>query len=470
MSQTFLFDDKLKENDMLTSFVKYINDHEDWLMGRILNYAQQRNYTKYTSTLKEPWRLSISGLSNSLSELVSIKGEDVELGPDEDFGSDPATQYGMVEATRHRERGVSLEMFLGLMKYYYQSYQDLIAESEFSIAEKKRFSNVIKRFFDRVEIAFCTTWASSEQDCLIGELQDRNLQMTNEKNKYLTIFESLSDPVFIVDPDGYIGNMNLSASRIFNIHSVSGSTYYTDNADKLIFSQQFPWLAVSYEDFVRDKEQTRQREESYGVNDQYFHVSFSRSLDISGKFSGTIIIISNITERKILEKELETLATTDSLTGAKNRRAFLQFFKQELDRGRRYHHKSALLMVDIDHFKVINDKYGHDTGDKVLKLLVAEVNGILRGTDAFGRWGGEEFIVLLPESNIHQATKVAERIRIILSNAEISTDSGSHVGFTVSIGMTIIENEDVLLDALIKRADKALYLAKNEGRNRVVSL
>lgn len=455
---------------MPSTLINYINDHEDWLMSRILDYAQQRNYTKYTSTLKEPWRLSISGLSKSLSELIVTKGEDVELGPEEDFGKDPATQYGIMEATRHRQRGVSLDLFLGLMKYYYQSYQDLIVESEFPAAEKKKFCNLIKRFFDRVEISFCTTWASSEHDSLINELQERNLHMTNEKNKYLTIFESLSDPAFIVEPNGYIGNMNLSASRIFDIDSVPGSKYYTDSAEELIFSEQFPWLAESYIDFVKNNEQERQIEKSFGVKEQYFHVSFSRSLDISGKFTGTIIIITNITERKRMENELEQLATTDSLTGAKNRRAFLQCFKQEFDRGQRYGHDSALLMVDIDHFKAINDSYGHDSGDKVLKLLVAEVHGLLRVTDAFGRWGGEEFIILLPESDIHQATKVAERIRIILSNAQVSTDSGSLVGFTVSIGMTIIENKEALLDDIIKQADKALYLAKNQGRNRVVAL
>lgn len=455
---------------MLKTFVRYIDEHEDWLMGRILDYAQQRDYTKYTSTLKEPWRLSISGLSKSLSDLVLLKGEDVELGPNEDFSTDPATQYGMMEAIRHRERGVSLDLFLGLMKYYYQSYQDLIHESKFSAAEKKQFCNLIKRFFDRLEIAFCATWASSEHDNLIRELQESNLQMTNEKNKYLTIFESLSDPVFIVDTDGCIGNMNLSASKIFDTNSVPGSQYYKDSTEELVFSEEFPWLSECYDNFIQSDEQKRQTEKSFGDIQQYFHVSFSRSLDISGKFSGTIIIITNITERKRMEKELETLATTDSLTGAKNRRAFIQHFKQELDRSHRTGNFSALLMVDIDHFKDINDQLGHDTGDKVLKLLVAEVHGLLRATDVFGRWGGEEFIVLLPESDIHQATKVAERIRIILSNSEICTDNGSVISFTVSIGMTVVDDPETVLDDIIKKADKALYLAKNEGRNRVVAL
>lgn len=452
---------------MLTTFVKYINDHEDWLMEKILDYAKRRDYTKYTSTLKEAWRLSISGLSKSLVNLIKARGEDIELGPEEDYTSDPATQFGIIEAKRHRERGVSLDMFLGLMKYYHQSYQDLINESNFDLSEKQHFSNLINRFFDRVEIAFCTTWASSEHDQLVAELQDRNRLMTNEKNKYLTIFESLSIPIFIVDHDGKIENMNHAASNIFNTKSVPGSKYYTDKMEEIVLIEEFPWLAEIYNDFLMSKEQKILCEKSLDIKEQFFHVSFSRSLDISGKYSGTIIIIEDISKRKKMEKELEKLATIDPLTGAKNRRSFLQFFELELERSKRYDHKLSLLILDIDHFKDINDTYGHDTGDKVLKLLVAEAHGILRGADMFGRWGGEEFIVLLPESNIHQASKVAERLRGNLSKIEVGSDSGALIRFTVSIGMTVVENKNDLLDDIVKKADKALYLAKNQGRNRV---
>lgn len=204
---------------------------------------------------------------------------------------------------RHRERGISFDMFLGLMKYYHQSYQDLIRESKFSASEKHHFSNIINRFFDRVEIAFSIAWFSSKEDHAV-ELQDRNRQMTNEKNKYLTIFESLFEPVFIVAPDGKIESMNLAASKIFDAKSVPGSKYYTDSKEELIFKDIFPWLSTSYDDFVQSKEQSSQIEISLDIKEQYFHVSFSRSLDISGKFSGTIVIIADITKRKKMEGEI----------------------------------------------------------------------------------------------------------------------------------------------------------------------
>jgi len=452
----------------LPRFISFITDHEDWLMDRILEYARKRDYAQYTSTLKEAWRLSISGLSKSFVALIQAKGEYIELGPHEDYTRDPAAQFGILEAKQHRERGISIEMFLGLMKYYHQAYQDLISESNFDAFEKRTLSNLLRRYFDRVEIAFCATWVSSKQDQLLRELQDRNRQMTNEKNKYLTIFDSLSMPVFIVDPEGKIENMNLEASSLMGGRSVSGSTYYTGNKDEIYFAEKFPWLAESYNDFVQGEKKKVSIEKSLDKKEQYFHVSLSSSLDISGKFSGTIVIVEDITHRKKMEKELETLATTDPLTGAKNRRSFLQRFEQELARSQRYGHTLALLILDIDHFKEINDTYGHDAGDKVLKRLVAEAHGILRSTDLFGRWGGEEFIVLLPESDKHQALTVAERLRNNFSKIEVSTESGSLIRFTVSIGMTLVENKDDRLDDVIIKADKALYLAKNQGRNRVV--
>ncbi|MBM9613817.1 diguanylate cyclase [Desulfobulbus rhabdoformis] len=437
-------------------------------MERILAYAQQRNYTKYTSTLKEAWRLSISGLSSSLVELIKMRGEAVELGPEEDYTCDPATLFGTSEAKRHRERGINLGMFLGLMKYYHQSYQDLIKESEFNSQEKQIFSNIINRFFDRVEISFCIAWTSSNEGQFISELQDRNRLMTNEKNKYLTFFESLSDPVLIVDSAGKIENINFSASSLFFNDSVPGERYYAHDKRDIKFIEKFPWLANDYDDFLQSKKEKAVNEKYLESKKKYFHVIFSQFLDISGKFSGTIIIIVDMTKRIQMEKELERLATTDPLTGAKNRRAFLQFFKQELARGQRYGHKLALLVLDIDHFKKINDTYGHDTGDQVLQVLVDEAHGVLRRTDIFGRWGGEEFIIVLPESDINQAVGVAERLRTNFSALTIRTEDDSVIQFTVSIGMTLIENNYDHPDDFIVKADKALYMAKEQGRNRIV--
>ncbi len=452
------------------SFVQYVNSHEDWLMGRTLDYARRQGYTKYTSTLKEPWRLSISGLSQSFTELIHSKGLDIEIYLDEDCIDDPATQFGIREANLHRERGTSLEMFLGMSKYYRQAYQDLVEESAFSPAQKKTFQNLINRFFDRVEIAFCSTWANLKQDHLIAELQERNRSMTNEKNKYLTIFESLSEPAFIIDPDGRIENMNLAGSSCFDTSAVSGAKYYAAHPHEAHFCQEFPWLADLYDNFIQSQRQTLQVEKVLVDREKFFHISFSRSLDISGKFSGTIVIISDITKRKILESKLEKMAATDPLTEIMNRRSFIEAFEQELSRNTRYKRQLALLLIDIDHFKDINDSFGHNIGDEVLIGLVVMVQNKLRASDVFGRWGGEEFIVMLPETDPGQATIVANRLLAYLAATPVHTNCGKQISLTVSIGMTVVNSPATMHPDIIKTADKALYLAKSRGRNNVVLL
>jgi len=171
-----------------------------------------------------------------------------------------------------------------------------------------------------------------------------------------------------------------------------------------------------------------------------------------------------------MEKELEKLATTDPLTEARNRRSFMQLFEQEIFRFHRYQKPFTLLILDIDHFKTINDTYGHDVGDKVLKNLVVESLIVLREADIFARWGGEEFIILLPESNVHEASTVAERLRSKLSKIEISSKDGTLITYTVSIGMRVVNQDetDVNMNDIIREADGSLYMAKENGRNRVV--
>ncbi len=460
------------KKSMITKLIEHITTNEDWLMERVLDYAIKRDYAKFTSTLKEPWRLSISGLSSSLVDVVTIMGGDLELNPGENYATDPAAKFGIAEAKFHRERGIDLAMFLGLMKYYQQAYIDLIRESTFSEIDKGMFENLLNRFFNRVEIGFCSTWSTYSEKQIIDELQDRNRQMTNEKNKYLTIFESLSMPVFIVNPFGKIEGMNLAASRFFNLGATPGGDYYGNHRDELDFVVEFPWLKEIYQDFLQRSENKIFYEKTISDPTQYYYISCSRSLDISDKFQGTIFVIEDITNRKKMEKELEKLATTDPLTGAKNRRYFLQFFEQEISRLQRYNKPFALLLLDVDHFKTINDKYGHDIGDKVLKNLVGESLNILRDSDIFARWGGEEFIVFLPESNVHEASTAAERLRSKLSKVEISGKEGTLITYTVSIGMRVVNQgeTDVNINDLIREADESLYMAKKKGRNRVVML
>ena len=178
-------------------------------------------------------------------------------------------------------------------------------------------------------------------------------------------------------------------------------------------------------------------------------------------------VAHDTTRRREMEEVLRQLATRDSLTGAANRRQFMELAERELRRTRRYPRPVTLLMLDIDHFKRINDAHGHPAGDEVLRALVACVGGSLRGTDALGRVGGEEFAVLLPETAEDSARQIAERIRndverLVVRHQELE------LRLTISIGMATTRG-GLALDDLFKLADDALYEAKRTGRNRVVA-
>lgn len=173
-----------------------------------------------------------------------------------------------------------------------------------------------------------------------------------------------------------------------------------------------------------------------------------------------------IQTRQELQKKLQKLANTDSLTGALNRRHFVKLVRREMQRHLRYNHPFAVIMLDIDFFKSINDQHGHPTGDAVLKQLVQCCHAQLRESDLLGRIGGEEFAVLLVQSNERQAVQVAERLRIELARQKVGQADGP-LQFTVSLGVAGNRGTGDSLDDLLKRADVALYRAKEAGRNRV---
>lgn len=166
-----------------------------------------------------------------------------------------------------------------------------------------------------------------------------------------------------------------------------------------------------------------------------------------------------------LRDEFEHAATHDSLTNALLRRTLITASEQELERSRRYGRSLVLLMLDIDHFKTINDTYGHQMGDRVLIDFVNRITPLMRRSDLLGRFGGEEFVVLLPETTQEEALVVAERIRI-----RVGLPDKELPPISVSIGMTSNRPDEADLDALLARADKALYKAKEVGRNRIIAV
>jgi diguanylate cyclase (GGDEF)-like protein len=189
--------------------------------------------------------------------------------------------------------------------------------------------------------------------------------------------------------------------------------------------------------------------------------------EFEGEVEGIFILVVDITERKKLENHLAQLSITDPLTGAHNRRYFMETALKEITRSKRYKTALSMVLLDIDHFKKINDTYGHSTGDEVLKALVSATESALRDSDVFCRIGGEEFAAILVETDIELAQSTAERIRLMLEALEVAVE-GDTIKMTVSMGLSQLRTDDDL-DKLMKRTDDALYQAKESGRNRVVT-
>ncbi|MDD3517521.1 MAG: GGDEF domain-containing protein [Chromatiales bacterium] len=166
--------------------------------------------------------------------------------------------------------------------------------------------------------------------------------------------------------------------------------------------------------------------------------------------------------------ELEHLATTDPLTGVLNRRRFWELAQEEFSRARRYQRALSLLVLDIDHFKNINDTHGHPVGDQVIRTVAEFCIDTARSTDVVARLGGEEFAILLPETPLANAETVAERLRQMIGSSPIGVGD-LLIPLTASIGVAELDAEDADFDALVLRTDRALYEAKGAGRDRVAT-
>jgi diguanylate cyclase (GGDEF)-like protein/PAS domain S-box-containing protein len=188
--------------------------------------------------------------------------------------------------------------------------------------------------------------------------------------------------------------------------------------------------------------------------------------DETGTLRGFVVVSRDITERKRAEDGMKLLATADPLTGAYNRRGGEALLAAEFTRRARDGRAFAVLMLDVDHFKAVNDRFGHAAGDAVLCALVRDGQKALRAVDMLVRWGGEEFLVVLPDTDAHAAMDAAERMRAVLAATEVAALDGATIRFTVSVGVAVPTTDSP--SELLRRADLALYAAKTGGRNRVV--
>lgn len=279
------------------------------------------------------------------------------------------------------------------------------------------------------------------------------------------LFENMQDVYYRTDAHGVVQVVGPAVRKVlgYEPHEVEGRTaesYYPHASDRDALKQ-----AIMTDGKVADFPGQMVRKDGRVID---ISISSQALYDDDGNFAGIEGIYRDVTQRKMLERELKRLATTDTLTGISNRRAFLEHAEHIFKSCQRYQTNMTLLMLDLDLFKNINDKYGHLGGDQVLSRFAETVKIELRESDLFGRLGGEEFCVLLQQASQHEALQAAERIRARIERLCLQAATGETFALTVSIGIAVYRNGDERLGRILERADRALYQAKSNGRNQVV--
>lgn len=188
----------------------------------------------------------------------------------------------------------------------------------------------------------------------------------------------------------------------------------------------------------------------------------------NNQYLGRVWFFRDITDHKNIETELVKLTRHDALTGITNRRGFVERANHEFIRAKRYLTPLCIASIDIDHFKRVNDAYGHAEGDEVLKTLCSIIQRLLREIEMFARVGGEEFVILIPDTKLEGAVLLAERVRLIVAEHKMFWGD-QEFSCTISIGVTALRETDHSIDDFLGRADKIMYRAKENGRNRVES-
>jgi diguanylate cyclase (GGDEF)-like protein/PAS domain S-box-containing protein len=296
-----------------------------------------------------------------------------------------------------------------------------------------------------------------------ARLKQIEKDLRENEDKFRTIAQTAVDAIILADVNGNIIFWNEGALRIFG---------YTE--EEIAGKPLTILMPEEYRDaHQKGLQHIKSRGESKYIgsttemhalrkNGDVFPIELSVSMWKSGEdyyYSG---ILRDITKRKNMESKLKTLAATDTLTQVFNRTKYYEIMKREMEGTKRYDHPLSIIMLDIDHFKKVNDIYGHAAGDYVLRTLTQIVRDNLRKTDYLVRWGGEEFIIIAPDTDLKKAKILAERNRKASEKYKYE-----HIGkVTVSFGVTQFMKDDNE-DTVIKRADDALYEAKRKGRNRV---
>ena len=320
-------------------------------------------------------------------------------------------------------------------------------------------------------ILFSVLLRQLTKDRALLNLQHRQRQALRERERQLQILmDNLPGMAYrcLYDPDWTMKFVSQGCTKLtgyepdelVNNRVTSYAALVSDASNQQLFEQvrvdleKEESFSLEYEVTRKDGSRIWVWERGRGVQED------DGSLHLEG-------IILDISDRKVLETELEQMATRDPLTGLLNRREMSRVLDEELQRARRYQRPMAVLWVDFDHFKDVNDTYGHAAGDSVLRAISRLLLGSVRSVDSIGRFGGEEFVIVLPEMDLEEAQETAERLRRKVAEEPQPLGNGEAVPLTISVGVAVYPDHGQTASTLCAAADKAMYLAKDRGRNCV---
>lgn len=303
------------------------------------------------------------------------------------------------------------------------------------------------------------------------EITDKKIlekQLSMASKRFEAVVQSAYDGIITINEEQNISMINEAAKYIFGIEDENVIGKPLTNLMPVKYRRKHVDYVNSFKTSLTESRPMQSRASVRGLRSD--GTEFPIEVTISKiKFENTIeltAVVRDISERAMLVEELSKVAKEDSLTGSYNRRYFTELLQNEVLRAKRFHRTITLAILDIDFFKHINDKYGHNCGDYILKELVALISENIRSIDVFARWGGEEFIVLLTETNLDDAVTWAEKVRYLIENNKFIYNS-TPINITCSFGVAEVHVESNGIDNIINQVDNKLYEAKQNGRNCV---
>ena len=274
----------------------------------------------------------------------------------------------------------------------------------------------------------------------------------------------MRDPVVVLDADDRIVDVNAAGERFLRRLEVDPDRP-SDDARR--YRALTPWVGTRAAPVAPHDADDAPAPAELFVDGRTLRVAPVDLFERGGRPSGRVLVFHDVTTYERMHRKLERLATTDVLTGLPNRRRFFDVARAWIAREEVARRPSAWLVLDIDEFKAVNDRHGHDAGDRVLRAVGGSLLEQLRPDDLVARMGGEEFAVFLPDTGSEAAMSVAERLRAAIADLRTAANDGV-IKVTTSIGVCSVQDGDVDIDAALAAADGALYRAKRAGRDRVV--